>query len=166
MQVRHTQYSLNKLSKLTTHYMTTKNAINLDKPIIKPKKSYRVQGTDKQKTAVRKIFENIGTGKSVGSALLESNYSEAISKNPLLVTQSKGFQQELRPVVERMIEERDRAIKLMSKKIGKAKYRDMIESVDKLTKNIQLLTGNSTINADLRFSWGSEQEALDGNKEA
>ena len=76
----------------------------------------------------------------------ERNYNEAI----------KAYKQALPDIIEAMMVERNRAIQLMSKKIGKAKYRDMVESVDKLTKNIQLLTGNSTIKADVAFSWDTD----------
>ena len=84
---------------------------------------------------------------------MEANYSERTAESPTLVTRSKGFQQELKPLIERMTIERDRAISMMAKKINKAKYRDMSEAVDKLTKNIQLLSGGKTFEGDITFKW-------------
>ena len=46
----------------------------------------------------------------------------------------------IRPVLERMEEERDRAIALLADRIGKTSYRDAVDAIDKLTKNIQLLS--------------------------
>jgi len=44
-----------------------------------------------------------------------------------------------------MVRERDRLIEALShKKLSKEKYRDMIDGLDKLTKNIQLLNGGAT----------------------
>ena len=39
---------------------------------------------------------------------------------------------------------RDQAVARMTKTIGKAKYRDAVDGVDKLTKNIELLSGRAT----------------------
>lgn len=51
--------------------------------------------TTKQKTAVKKMSENIRNGgsKSTGEILKEAGYSESVSKSPQRVTGSKGWQE-------------------------------------------------------------------------
>ena len=51
--------------------------------------------TLKQTTAFKKVLENIGNGnpQTAGEILVKSGYSKAISKNPKMVFESKGWQQ-------------------------------------------------------------------------
>lgn len=46
--------------------------------------------TEKQKKAIAKVLEN---GGNVSKAMKESDYSDAMAKNPQKLTQSKAFQQ-------------------------------------------------------------------------
>lgn len=55
------------------------------------KKPKNVTPTPKQKHAAKLVLDNIGTGKPVGKILKEANYSNAIAKNPQLVTEATGF---------------------------------------------------------------------------
>jgi|TARA_Y100000310_G_C20701923_1_gene830801 hypothetical protein len=97
--------------------------------------------TEKQKKAVERIVENHG---NVSKSMREAGYTDASAKNPKNLTESDGYKEITQNVVERMIIERDRALGMMAEKIADAKYRDMSDSTDKLTKNIQLLTGGDT----------------------
>lgn len=51
--------------------------------------------TENQKAAVKETLENLGKGKkvSMGKILRKHGYSEAVVKNPKIVTESKGWQQ-------------------------------------------------------------------------
>jgi lantibiotic modifying enzyme len=62
------------------------------------------------------------------------------------IQKTKSYQSVIAPLLQRLEEERDRAISMMRKRISKAKYRDLTDSMDKLTKNIQLLSGKATEN--------------------
>jgi hypothetical protein len=53
------------------------------------------------------------------------------------------------PFIQKMIDERDAAIAEMKKKRGKAGYRDLTDATDKMTKNIQLLSGKETENSSV-----------------
>lgn len=97
--------------------------------------------TQRQKKAIDKIVENHGV---ISKAMREAGYKDKTAKNPKNLTNSKAFKKELKPLLERLEKERDRAITKMKGKISKAKYRDLVEGVDKLTKNIQLLSGKET----------------------
>ena len=104
--------------------------------------------TQRQKAAVNRIVENRGV---VSKSMLEVGYKKNTAKNPKNLTDSKAFKQELKPILDRLIDERDRAIKAMKGKISKAKYRDLTDATDKLTKNIQLLSGGLT--EAVKVSW-------------
>lgn len=106
--------------------------------------------TQRQKEAVIAIVEN---GRNKGQALVKAGYSPNTAKAPTKVTESKGFKEEMKPVLDRLIIERDRAIKAMKGKISKAKYRDLTDATDKLTKNIQLLSGGKTDNQEMTVKW-------------
>lgn len=52
--------------------------------------------TTRQKTAAKKLSENIGnkgSKKSMGEILKEAGYSDSVSKTPSRVTKSKGWQE-------------------------------------------------------------------------
>ena len=100
--------------------------------------------THKQKLAVKKILENSG---NVSKAMREVGYSPGTAKNPKHLTTSKGYKEAISPFVQQMMEERQRLLDSMSTEdLTSVKYKDKTDSVDKLTKNIQLLTGGSTEN--------------------
>lgn len=102
--------------------------------------------TERQKKVAQKLSENVRVDKpkNQGEILKESGFSESTSEKPYRVIQSKGVQEELDPVVEMMRTERNAALELANEKRGSAAYRDLIAAADKLTKNIELLSGNPT----------------------
>ena len=70
-------------------------------------------------------------------------YSKASAKS-MKATITKTYKEEIKPVIEIMKKERREALKRAMKVRNKAKYRDLIDSADKLTKNIQLLKEKPT----------------------
>lgn len=101
--------------------------------------------TIRQKEAVGALLGKTGRkARSVAEAMRRAGYSKGMVKNPHKLTRSDGFRILTAPIVTRLEIERDRAIRAMAGKIGKAKYRDLAEAVDKLQKNIQLLSGGAT----------------------
>lgn len=109
--------------------------------------------SENAKAVAREVLENLGKGKRVilGKIVKKKGYSVAVAKNPKIVTDTKSYQNEIKPLLIRLVEERDRAIQALKGKISKAKYRDLVDSVDKLTKNIQLLSGGAT--DSVTFKW-------------
>lgn len=98
-------------------------------------------------SVARDVTERVRKGQKVviGEILRKRGYSESVSKSPTKVTKTESFQEAISPVVQAMVSERDRIIKAMAEqKLSKVKYRDLTDAVDKLTKNIQLLTGGAT----------------------
>ena len=102
--------------------------------------------TIRQKRVITKITENVRNKKynNKGDLLIDCDYSESMSEQPSRILESKGVKEGLKPVIEQLEKERQRAIKRLSKTIDEARYRDLMDGVDKLTKNIQLLSGKPT----------------------
>lgn len=107
------------------------------------------------KAVAKEVLETMGKGKKVSVSKIASKhgYAKSSAKNPQQITRTKTYKDAVDPVVKAMIRERDRAIKLMEKKITGAKYRDLTDSIDKLTKNIQLLSGKETTKEAVIFTW-------------
>lgn len=103
--------------------------------------------TPKQEKLIKLLVENLGTPnntKTLGEMLLEAGYSKNQSDNPYQILESETVKEGMKDVVSKMEIERERAIKLLEKTSKKAKYRDLVDGIDKFTKNIQLLTGGDT----------------------
>lgn len=123
-----------KTVNLTPVKRTTKN------------RSYRA------KAVAQEVLATIGKGKPVriGEIAVKHGYKPTTAGSGL-VQRTKSYQETIYPVIQSLEIERERAIKLMSKRISKARYRDLIDGMDKLTKNIQLLTGKSTSNISMHM---------------
>lgn len=97
----------------------------------------------------KEVSENIRKGKKVvlGKIIRKRGYATSTSEAPQRVTQTKSYQDANAPVVKRLVKERDRFIKaLENKDLDDETTKDIINSIDTLTKNIQLLTGGKTEN--------------------
>ena len=62
------------------------------------------------------------------------------------IQKSPSYKNAIKPFTDSLVIERQRAIDAMKGKISKAKYRDLSDAIDKLTKTHQLLTGGATEN--------------------
>ena len=110
--------------------------------------------SENAKAVAREVSENIRRGKKVILGdIISKRYSKSTSKTPQRVTETKSYQNEMKPIIEQLEIERQRAIKLLKKTSNKAKYRDLIDGVDKITKNIQLLSGGKTESNEMTIKW-------------
>lgn len=101
--------------------------------------------TEKQRKLIKLISENLSTTgltKSLTQLMKDAGYSDSSSRQQAEIM--NRLDEEINPVVNAMIKERDAAIKRMAQIRGKAKYRDLTDAIDKLTKNAQLLSGKET----------------------
>lgn len=100
--------------------------------------------TDKQRKLVKLISENVGLAKpkTLFEMMLEAGYEEstALQQSGIL----KGIREELDPIVTELESHRTEVLNRMRKEFSKAKYRDLSDALDKLTKQIQLLSGKAT----------------------
>lgn len=104
--------------------------------------------SDTAKRVAHEVIKNVSKGKRVSKKkiLLAHGYAPSVAKMPGKVMDTKSYKSVMDPFVDRMLAERDAIIARMPKVRSKAKYRDLTDGLDKLTKNIQLLTGGSTAN--------------------
>jgi hypothetical protein len=115
-------------------------------------------GSLNAKKVAIEVSENVRQGKLVklGAIMRKNGYSKSTSKKPKRVTETKTFKTEMAPLIEQLEAERQAILKRLPKVRAKAKYRDLIDGLDKTTKNIQLLGGKDT--GKVTFSWGSDED--------
>lgn len=102
------------------------------------------------KAVAEEVLKTVGNGgrPHIQEIAIGKGYSPASARSGK-PQETKSYQETISPFVNKMIAERDKVIERMAKTRGKAKYRDLTDSLDKLTKNIQLLTGGKTENVGL-----------------
>lgn len=102
--------------------------------------------SENAKAVAREVLSTLQAGKKVrkGEIMRKYGYSERMTKSPTKVTETKSYRSVVQPVIEAMEEERRKIIEELKKKRDKAKYRDLIDGLDKLTKNVELLSGRET----------------------
>lgn len=106
--------------------------------------------SENAKAVAMEVSENLRKGKRVIlGKIIAKRYSKSTSKSPQIVTETKSYKEAIKPIIEQLEEERQRAIKTLKSRISKAKYRDLTDAIDKLTKNIQLLGGKPTENLNI-----------------
>ena len=119
----------------------------MTKKKVKPKKG---SNTQRQQKLIKLISENLGNKNatlSMYDMMLKAGFTESSAKQQSNIL--AGIKDKVVPIVDAMEKERKRAMTRLSKKISDAKYRDLIDGIDKLTKNIQLLSGHATERTDV-----------------
>ena len=102
--------------------------------------------SENAKAVALDISESIRKGERVnkGQIIKKRGYSVSTSKSPTIVTNTKTYKETIRPLIERLEAERDAIIERLKVTRKKAKYRDLMDGLDKTTKNIELLSGRPT----------------------
>lgn len=99
------------------------------------------------------VIKTIRKSKKVnlGAIIRGNGYAPSVATAPTVVTNTKSYKRVIEPVVSMWIKERDRLTReMMSRDLTKLQYRDAMDALDKLTKNIQLLSGGSTENIAIK----------------
>jgi hypothetical protein len=130
-------------------------------------KTIETQGKEEyiaqEKPAVRmakRVSETIRKGELVnyGKIAKEVGYSDSTALKPNVITRSIAYQKsinEFLPVAEKA---RQNAIDAIAKRnMSKERLPSVVDAMDKLTKNIQLLSGKSTDNEAIQVSWGGQE---------
>ena len=111
--------------------------------------------SEKAKLAGKKVVESLGKGKApiLGHILREVGYADNTADTPQNVTETKSYQDEIAPFVQKLIKERDRIVSAMSvKDLDVVQYQHLASATDTLTKNIQLLSGKETERAGVTIN--------------
>lgn len=110
--------------------------------------------SENAKAVAKEVLDTVRRGEKVNYQKIQRKFGyskrSAIS---MKVKETKTFQDIMNPVVEAMEKERNAILKALPKKRASAKYRDLIDAADKMTKNIQLLSGGRTSNDKVSFGW-------------
>lgn len=99
------------------------------------------------KAVAQDVIESIRTGKKTNISTIVANrgYAKSTIHNPQRVTNTLSYKEEIEPVVEQLIKLRQRVINAMMKKdLEIEQFNHLNDSADKLTRNIQLLSGGAT----------------------
>lgn len=94
------------------------------------------------------VIERVRKGKKVilGEIIESHGYAPSIATAPTKVTKTKSYQNAIKPLVNQLETERQAILNKLPEVRDDASYRDLIDGLDKITKNIQLLTGGATDN--------------------
>lgn len=99
------------------------------------------------KAVAKEVIATVRKGEKVNMQKIQRKHGYSkFSAAAMKATKTKAFKDEIKPIIDQLEAERQRAVSLMKKRISKAKYRDLVDGMDKLTKNIQLLGGKTTEN--------------------
>jgi len=90
---------------------------------------------------------------NLGKIMMKNGYKKSSSLRPSDVTRSKSYKEVVDPVIEALARERNAILKRLPQVRAKAKYRDLIDGLDKTTKNMQLLQGKETSKENITFTW-------------
>jgi hypothetical protein len=105
-----------------------------------------------QKKAIKIIMENFATPNPKTPAQLQQAVGTDVVIPDLL--KNAHAQNEFKPVVKTLEELRNQAMDaLRAMPLTTVEYSDLINGIDKLTKNIQLLSGEDTDRTQHTFSW-------------
>lgn len=118
-------------------------------PIKKPRryKSPRKQTLSlQQRRAIKGLTEALisRSDKTLEQVLVEAGYSLESARQQSNVM--AGLRRHIDPIVTSMEGHREKVMALMDERIKEADYGQLTGALDKLTKNIRLLTGKSTQN--------------------
>ena len=106
--------------------------------------------TEKQKKVAIELQKNLTRNpvKNSTDLLEEVGYAKNTARHKQkTIINSQGVQEELKPFLKKLEKERDRLIKAISiKNLKDVDYEKATNSLDKIVKNIQLLSGKPTDN--------------------
>ena len=105
---------------------------------------------------------------NMGKAMIAAGFSAAYAKNPYQLVATKAYQKAMRPLLDRYQEALDDALEGMKRTQGKAVYGDFSAAVDRVQKQIQLITGKATDQTKVVFfpSDVLEKHGIDASTEA
>jgi hypothetical protein len=104
--------------------------------------------SERAKAVAKEILENIVNGSSLnqGEIAMRNGYSEKTANHNFKeIKETKAYQSVMEPVLKQLERERQRVITAMTTKVlDDVQYEKLSDVMDKLTKNIQLLSGGDT----------------------
>jgi len=111
-----------------------------------------------RKRVAQKLIEQIHKGEKINKekAVREAGYKESTARSRTTdIVNSEQCQDELKTLLSKMEEIREKDInELLTDEVrAKLTPRDRVDSIDKISKNIQLLSGKATANERIEINW-------------
>ena len=103
--------------------------------------------SDNAKAVAQEVIEKVINGERVilKDIIKNHGYADSVADSPQRVTDTTTYQEEIKPLADRLKDEIDRIQLEMSKRdISQEQYRILSEVLDKYIKNYQLLSGGVT----------------------
>src|SRR5690606_29483921 len=95
-------------------------------------------------TRHKRLASNILKYPTKREAMLKTGYSESYAEAGHIL-KSRGFKKAMKSVLEKLEKEEARILdELANKELGDIRYKDLVDSMDKIRKNIQLAQGRPT----------------------
>ena len=97
--------------------------------------------------AAKEVINRIDKGEKVVMAEILENigYAKNTADNPKLVTETDSYKSVMNKFTEKLEKEITRIQdELALKDLSEERYKDLVDSLDKLNKNLQLATGGDT----------------------
>ena len=126
-------------------------------------------GSIDAQNVAKEVLETLGKDKKVvlGKIIKKNGYKQNTADNPMNVTNTKSYQGVIQPVIKRWEEIRLKLTRELERKdLTKESMRDITDTLDKIYKNIQLLSGGATENINIKpLATLDELRQDDSNKE-
>lgn len=110
--------------------------------------------SERLKRLPKALVENGGV---LGKSMEAVGYAKAYAKNPQKIRETEGWKEVMEPVVRRLERARDQALKRMEETVNEADYAAVSASAERLTKQIQVLTGKPTENVNIMASKSDDE---------
>ena len=110
-------------------------------------------GSIDAQNVAKEVLETLGKDKKVvlGKIIKKNGYKQNTADNPMNVTNTKSYQGVIQPVIKRWEEIRLKLTRELERKdLTKESMRDITDTLDKINKNIQLLSGGATENINIK----------------
>ena len=89
--------------------------------------------SENAKAVARNVIKKVGKGRNVvlGKEIAKQGYGKGIIKNPKKVTDTKSYQEEMTPFVNRLIKHREKVIEAMEgKDLTLEEYNVLVNSLN------------------------------------
>ncbi len=103
----------------------------------------------------KRLVQNIGKARTKQELLEAAGYTKSYARAGQ-IQHTEGYKKVMATIIEQLEQERQRIIDALKvKDLDKEKHRDLVDAMDKITKNIQLLSGGATERQSLTLSFDS-----------
>lgn len=119
--------------------------------------------SENAKAVAQEVIQTVRKGQKVnkGDIIKKHGYSDSVSESPTKVTETQSYKEAIEPIVNRWQKEIARIqTELENRVLSGEKYKELVESLDKLNKQVQLATGGATERLSFIINPEDKEKAL------